>query len=78
MRQFKLNGKYYGRFFTAYDKTVTVQVVKRTAKTVVVQQDNGPGRDMGDQKRKKIRQGSDCEFINYCAGVIISADKEAV
>lgn len=77
MKLFELGGKYYGRFISNYDRTVTVIVMKRTAKTIVVQELTGPGQNLGEKKRKKLRQAPDYEYFRLGPGVTITAKSKA-
>ena len=68
---FKEGHNYFGRFTCNYHLTVEVQVVKRTKKTVIIWDTL-----TGEQSRRKIYHGPDCEMIQRGPGLLIMAKNE--
>ncbi len=76
MKRF-IEGKHYmGRFVCNADHIVTVEVEKRTDKTVLVRETGRAGVREEKGKRRKIKEGRDSELITLGPGISIFADKE--
>lgn len=74
MKRFTEGNCYYGRFICNADHIVCVEIVKRTAKTVLVGEIDRPHETT--PKRRRIKEGRDSELITLGPGISIFADKE--